>query len=294
VVFAVHPFSTLRSKKEPGNLRVLQWNVARFDQMNRKRPGGTYRLKMMDYIKQKNADIVCLQEFLISGNSKLLEQNIPYFRDTLGFRYHYYRRDHKRWDGLYELGLVIFSKYPIIDTGHIRYQGPDSLRASESLLHADINVNGQRIRVFNTHLQSLLMDGDDYFVIKRLVKAEDHAVDKSLSVIKKFRRAYQFRSNQAEVLRRELDESPYPEILCSDFNDIPNSFTYFKVKGDRNDTFLEKGFGIGRTFSSLSPTLRIDYIMTDKVFTVTGYNVTKKPWSDHYPVVADLRLPTKK
>jgi endonuclease/exonuclease/phosphatase family metal-dependent hydrolase len=293
-VFAFHPFSSFNIKKEENTLRVMQWNVARFDQMNRKRPGGTFRSKMLDYIKEQNADVLCIQEFLESGNPREMEENIPYFTKELGFTYHYYARDHRRWDGLYELGIIIFSKYPIADTSHIRFAGPDSLKADESLIHADINVNGQMIRVFTTHLQSLLMSGDDYFVIKRLVKAEDQAVEKSMGVAKKFRRAYLFRSKQAELLRRELDESPYPEILCSDFNDVPNSFTYFKVKGDRQDAFLKKGFGIGRTFSSLSPTLRIDFIMSDTQLEVTQCKKTKKPWSDHYPLVADFKLPQKK
>ena len=42
--------------------------------------------------------------------------------------------------------------------------GEDSLNPGESLIHVDVNVNGQRIRVFATHLQSLRFDGNDYGV----------------------------------------------------------------------------------------------------------------------------------
>ena len=80
------------------------------------------------------------------------------------------------------------------------------------------------------------------------MKVEDSAVTKSMGILKKFRRAYLFRSKQAELVRRELDSSPYPPILCGDFNDLPNSFTYFKIKGDRTDAFLRRGFGVGSTF----------------------------------------------
>jgi endonuclease/exonuclease/phosphatase family metal-dependent hydrolase len=58
-----------------------------------------------------------------------------------------------------------------------------------------------------------------------------------------------------------------------------------------NDAFLQKGFGIGRTFSSLSPTLRIDYILTSKQFSVKQFNRVIKDYSDHYMIVADLKLP---
>lgn len=88
-----------------------------------------------------------------------------------------------------------------------------------------------------------------------------------------------------------MDDSPYPVILCGDFNDIPNSFTYFKIKGDYNDAFLKSGFGIGRTFASLSPTLRIDFILADKKLRVSQFKKTKLYYSDHYPLVADFILP---
>ena len=56
------------------------------------------------------------------------------------------------------------------------------------------------------------------------------------------------------------------EVSGKDVNGY--SYTYFTVRGDMQDAFLKKGFGIGRTFSALSPTLRIDYIFADKNFKI--------------------------
>ena len=56
------------------------------------------------------------------------------------------------------------------------------------------------------------------------------------------------------------------------------------------DAFLKKGFGIGRTFSNLSPTLRIDYIFADKNFKVKQFTRQVKKLSDHYMLVADVEL----
>jgi endonuclease/exonuclease/phosphatase family metal-dependent hydrolase len=61
-----------------------------------------------------------------------------------------------RW-GVYHAGAAIFSKYPIIDSMRIQYNGPRKERAAESLIAIDINVNGKMARVFTTHLQSLLL-----------------------------------------------------------------------------------------------------------------------------------------
>ncbi len=290
-MFALHPFSFFSVEKPAGALRVMQWNVSRLDQMNPKRPGGTYRQPILDFIKTMNPDVLCMEEFLESNNPQEFDENIPYFKNILKYPYYFFARDHRRWDGVYEHGVIIFSKYPIIDTLRLRYSGPDSLRAAESLVHADIDVNGKRIRVFATHLQSLRFGGNDYNVIGSLAKGENDAVNKSKGVLKKFRMGYYLRSKQAELVRREKDISPYPTILCGDFNDVPNSFTYAKVRGDDNDAFLEKGFGIGRTFASLSPTLRIDYILTSNKIDVLQCKKTKLKYSDHYPLVADIKLP---
>lgn len=290
-VMGVHLFKGFDEKKAEGSVRVMHWNVSRFDQMNVKRPGGNYRQGILDFIRKMNPDIVCLAEFLESNNPREFKQNIPYFRDSLHYPYHFFAPDYRRWDNVYMHGVAIFSRYPLLDTQRIRFTGADSTKSGESLLHADADVNGQRIRVFATHLQSLRFDGNDYSVFKDVAKAENGAVDKSKGVLRKFRQAYFLRSKQAEIVKREMDASPYPSVLCADFNDIPNSFTYDKIRGHHKDAFLSAGFGLGRTFAALSPTLRIDYILADPEIEVLQFKKTVLGYSDHYPLVADLRLP---
>jgi endonuclease/exonuclease/phosphatase family metal-dependent hydrolase len=278
-VFAVHPVGPFNETKATGSLRVMQWNVARLGQMNKRDDAISDRTAILACIKKMDPDVLCMEEFLESNNARKMDANIPYISQQLNYPYYFFARDHRRRDRLYDHGVIIFSKYPLIDTMRIRYAG------------ADINVNGQFIRVFATHLQSLHFDGDDYDVLKNIAKAEDSAVEQSKSVLKKFRYGYSLRHKQAELVRNELDKSPYPEIICGDFNDVPNSFTYFKIKGNRNDAFLKKGFGIGRTFASLSPTLRIDYMMAAKKLEVLQFKKIRLYCSDHFPLIADFKLP---
>ena len=109
-------------------------------------------------------------------------------------------------------------------------------------------------------------------------------------IISKFRRSYGLRSLQADLVRQHLDSSKYPEIICGDFNDVPNSYTYFTIKGERQDAFVRKGFGLGRTFIFISPTLRIDYMLPSREFEVLQYKKVKLPYSDHFPLVSDFRF----
>lgn len=291
--FAPHPFSNFEMTKPAGSIRVMQWNVARWDEMKKywAPDKKSKRLKMFDYIRQHQVDILCVQEYFEPNDIKEFEPNTRYLIDSLGFKYHYFAVDHVRWDSVYKTGVAIFSKYPIVDSFRMRYGGPDSLKNNESFIYTDIQVKDQKIRVFTSHLQSMLFGGRDYQKLRELKETTDSVVEKSKGIVKKFRRAYELRLHQVGKIKPYLDNSPIPEIFCGDFNEVPTSYIYHQLKGDRQDAFTKKGFGIGRTFSSLSPTLRIDYILADPAWEVLQCKRDRVPLSDHFPVIADLRIP---
>jgi endonuclease/exonuclease/phosphatase family metal-dependent hydrolase len=278
-----------KEEKPEGSIRIMTWNVTWFDeQLKADKSRVSYRNKMLDFIKEKQPDVLCFQEYF-EPHSKRYPYNNKKDITNLGYPYSMVVYDYTGWKTAWQTGVAIFSKYPIIDSVHIKYPGPLNFRAAESLIGTDINFNGQTIRVFTTHLQSVLFKSKDYRNIE-LIKSGDSMIEASKSVALKLAQGYKFRSQQVKIVRQQLDSSPYPEIICGDFNDVPNSYTYFKIKGDRKDSFTQAGKGIGRTFATLAPTLRIDYIMTDPKFTVKQYVRHFVPYSEHYPVIADLTL----
>lgn len=292
-LFGFNPFTNFIKKKPPGSFRVLTWNVSRWDEMNKQANKGTSnRLKMFEFIQQQDADIICFQEFFESRRPDLFDFNIPYITARLNYPYYYFARDHVPANGVYEHGVALFSRYPIVDTFRLRYPGPDSLKGTESLIRATIDIDGQKINVFTTHLQSFLFSGKEYRGLKNIKRADDKdsIVEASKGIIAKFRRSYGMRSLQADLVSKQLDSSIYPEIICGDFNDVPNSYTYFTIKGDRQDAFVNRSFGLGRTFVFISPTLRIDYILADRRFEILQYKKTKLPYSDHFPLMADFKI----
>ncbi len=88
----------------------------------------------------------------------------------------------------------------------------------------------------------------------------------------------------------EIRQSPYPVMVCGDFNDTPNSYAYFKIRDGLQDAFHSKGFGIGATYAGISPTLRIDYIFLDRRFRVNYFDRIRKELSDDYPILANVSL----
>jgi endonuclease/exonuclease/phosphatase family metal-dependent hydrolase len=285
-----HYGKDVQKQKPEGSLRVLTWNVSWFDeQLKADKSRTSYRKKMMDFIADQQPDVLCFQEYFEPRN-KRYQFNTRADIVKLGYPYRVVAFDYTGFKSAWQTGIAIYSKYPIVDSIHIRYPGPLMYRAAESLIGADINVDGKRVRIFTTHLQSVLFKVNDYRNIEIIKSASDSMLTASKSVALKLAQGYKYRSQQVEIVRHQLDSSPYPVIICGDFNDVPNSYTYFRIKGNRKDAFTQAGRGIGRTFSNLAPTLRIDYIMTGTQFDVQQYSRQFVPYSEHYPVIADLTL----
>lgn len=289
--FALHAGRGFKQEKPANSLRILTWNIRSFDDfITRKKGASGHKPHMMEFIGQQNADIVCLQEFVESRNPKE-QSNIKYIQSTFNYPYAYFSHDHIRYDRLSEGGVVIFSRYPIVDSAHLTYSKSDDKETNESLISADIKVGNDTFRMTTTHLQSVLFHNKDFHDIEIIKNVDDSILQASKSIAKKLGFASRHRGDQAEEARRFLDKSPYPGVICGDFNDVPNSYTYFTIRGGWQDAYINTAFGIGRTYVHISPTLRIDYILAHPGIKVLQCRKFSLPWSDHSPVLADCQLP---
>jgi len=285
VAFAFNIPKDFLHQKGANTLRVLQWNVASWDESGKEYSGEkSYRWEMIDVVKKQDADILCFEEFFEPRDTSFYKSNILAMR-KMGYASHFFVKSANE-NGDSHSGIAIFSKYPFIDSAYYSFSEDNS---NENLLYADIKVNDKIFRIFATHLQSVHFEKSEYQSINSIKHAHKSGLRDSRTIISKLKKGYVSRYNQAELVSEKIKESPYQSLICGDFNDVPNSNTYFKIKGNFQDAFLQKGTWIGRTFRFISPTLRIDYILPDKKFEVTQYQRIKVPYSDHYPVEADLK-----
>jgi endonuclease/exonuclease/phosphatase family metal-dependent hydrolase len=290
--FGFNPATHDFTHKDSASIRIMTWNVRRWDEFNTKKIGAAgHRLPMLELVGRQQADILCFQEFYEPSDTA--KSNIRYIRKKLQFPYYYFWKDYHFKFNKYETGLIIFSKYPIVNTSRT-YFNADTIMKTESVIAADINVNGKMIRVFTTHLQSVLFKPKDFRNVEIIRNAEDSILQASRSLAKKLKEALGVRGYQADTVRRQLDASPYPLVICGDFNDVPNSYTYFHIRGSLQDAFISKCFGIGRSYIFISPTLRIDYILPSKDFLILQTMTVPSPFSDHHAVLTDLRLQDRK
>ena len=284
-VFSFHFRQPFSAPKQPNSLRILHWNVESWDDSNDKSKTASYKPQMFELLKKENADVLCFEEY---SDRKRLGDSHSNAVTIMKMGYPYYlfaATDKEKVHS--QQGVIIFSKYPIIDSATFNYGENTN---AEHLIYADIKVGEKTVRVFTTHLQSVRFESSDYESLSRLKHAQDPGYHDSRTIVSKLKKGYVHRYEQAQLVRGKINESPYPVILTGDFNDVPNSSTYFIIKGDLQDTFLKKGAFIGRTFRYISPTLRIDYILADTSFKVNQFRVIHVPYSDHYPIETDLQL----
>lgn len=283
VMFGWRISPAITEKKKEPYLRVVSWNIRSLTGLARNQEARKLtRTELAASILKFNPDVICLQEFNHTEGADPEKNNLALF--TKAYPYHYFSKDYQRNNGKYQSGCIIFSKYPIIGTGQTKYP------VAESLIYADIVKGQDTLRIFNTHLQSFKFKDADYSDLEKIREQDEEALRASKNIIRKMRLAFRRRGVQAGIVRDELDKSPYPSLLCADFNDVPNSYTYFHIKKNWQDAFLKKGFGIGRTFISLAPTLRIDHILVDPKFEVRSFDMIDEGLSDHIMLISDLQL----
>jgi len=292
VMMAFHIPGNFEEHKTSATLRVLTWNLSAWGQSNAAdQKKSNNQEQMIGLVNKINADIVCFQEYVYYNNKKMQDSILPALKGN-GYQYSYFvptKFNEHLYKTTWLQTTIIISKYPIVDTSHLFYTDEQLI---EPLIYADINVNGQIIRVFTTHLESVRLVRRDANGLRNWKQPFRGTLGALRLMAYKLRNAYKARDLQAETLNKKIKESPYPVIVCGDFNDVPNSYTYFTVKGKLQDAFINKGSGFGKSLAMVPVLpLRIDYILADKKFDATQCNVIEASYSDHYPIVADLTLP---
>ena len=107
-------------------------------------------------------------------------------------------------------------------------------------------------------------------------------------IVNKVKQAFPEREKQTDKVIEHIKNTPFPVIVCGDFNDSPTSYSYRTIKGDLTDTYVESGSGFGRTYIGEFPSFRIDYIFADTTFISSSYKTNAVELSDHHPISVQL------
>jgi endonuclease/exonuclease/phosphatase family metal-dependent hydrolase len=112
----------------------------------------------------------------------------------------------------------------------------------------------------------------------------------SQSIYKKIEKSATHRGLEADLVSNIIENTHHPKIVCGDFNSIPSSYVYFRIRQNMKDAFLEKGLGIGPTYIGTFPILRIDYLLHSSKIETQSFENIQVNYSDHYPLFANFKL----
>lgn len=287
-VIAVHTPKEFVITKPAGSLRIMQWNcmqIAGADKGVQKYQ--QERFEAVEWLRIYKPDILTLQDFQ-NYESEYMRSSIALLRDTLGYKYYYFKPayiEQTPWGKSCD-GVAIFSKLPLTDSGSIQYSGK---RYPSYIAWATVLFNKKPLRLATTHFTSMnLNSGKLSADTLSYVQKPDSAVLKTGSKWKKLQYYQPYHVQQAKMLSTFLDTSSLPVILGIDMNSVPSSYVYKQVKGNRKDAFLEEGTGLGATYFSRLPNLRIDYLFTNEVFEVNQIERGYLRLSDHLFLLVDV------
>ncbi|MHB1392888.1 MAG: endonuclease/exonuclease/phosphatase family protein [Clostridia bacterium] len=202
---------------------------------------------IVETIKNSGAEIIALQEVERFSVRTKFQDQIGYIADKLSMQY-VFGKSVNILNGQY--GNAILSKYPIeeYEVRELPSEGEKRI-----LLKARLNVLGNKISFYNTHLG-----------------------------LKQSERDMQIE----EIVRITGDDNNF--LLTGDFNaKVDKLGAITKVLRDcasyeDNDSKV--------TFENEGLSERIDYIFTPKAFDIKAYDVLKSHASDHYPVVSIIKF----
>lgn len=258
-------FKTNTSTEE---LKIMSYNVRLFNK-NKNILEPKIKEKIIDLIEKENPDIICFQEFDADSISR--------------FNKIYNYKNYSQKNSL----LSIYSKYQIIEDSNNKSIKKNIGNMKNTFIFSDIIMKKDTVRIYNIHLASNWFNESEYDFMQNPNK-EDLKTG-TISIIKRMKKSYLKRSIQVEIIKEHINKSPYPVIICGDFNDTPLSYAYNHIKGELVDAFNSSGKGIGSTLTEI-PSLRIDYILHDKNFESSNYKKINKRFSDHFAISCELNL----
>jgi endonuclease/exonuclease/phosphatase family metal-dependent hydrolase len=261
------------SKPEGKTLRILTYNIMGLSYSS---PFEIARAdSLFNHIHKLKPDVVCLQELSYVNRNKSLLQKL---QKECGLKYFYTSFDVNWRHANVEAGVgqAILSRYRLFNFRHVLVVRG----SSNGAISTDVCYGDDTLSLINVHFQSIGLSKREY---NSSGSAKGYE-----STVTKVRNAFLRRGRQVDQVKKAAEEVRHPLIICGDFNDTPQSYTYHTMSGGMLDTWLENNFGMGSTFAGPLPYLRIDYILTPPGFGVQNSKVMHWTESDHYALMSEV------
>ena len=163
--------------------------------------------------EEQEADILCIQEFY-QDTTKEFPYLDSFHNNGLQLKSH----------------MAIYSRHPQhIDTnqGQLYLNGE---KMNNTCIYSDILIKGDTIRVYNIHLASNWFNQSDYAFIQNPKK--EKIKEGIIGITKRMKESYKKRAEQVNVIKKHMDASNHPLIVCA--LDFFHFHTNFSIKDRSN------------------------------------------------------------
>ncbi len=260
-----------------GSIKVLSYNTLSFAEGQTDSEGVNL---VLAYLKQQDADIVCLQEAMPNGQIReqmdsLLHAQYPFMRCMV----------HPAGSN----AVLVLSKFPILHSELVPYESKGNMTAAFTL-----SIDGKKVLLLNNHLETTGLSIEERHEFKSLVKGNmdtDKAERTSKLLFVKLGESAKRRAPEAEAVARYVRQHRGESIiLCGDFNDGPISYAHHVVAKELTDCFVASGNGLGISYNRGGFYVRIDNIMCSADWEPCWCRVDNEiAASDHYPIICRLK-----
>lgn len=244
-------------------LKVVSWNT-------RYTGGKDGREGFEEYIRNLDADIICLQETNMGGKDW---EDFRKELEGMGYEYHE------------EKSHVLLTRLHILQTDTISYES----RSNGSQWYL-LKSEKDTILVINNHLESNHITNE---IKEEYVDVLDNpgyqrAKESGRSILSLMAQSAHFRGKQTKALCEFLEEHQGQHvILCGDLNDTPISYACQSFSRRLKSAFRDSGRGIGVSYNQKGFWVRIDHIFFSKEGTSHQTFIDSSiDISDHYPIVS--------
>jgi endonuclease/exonuclease/phosphatase family metal-dependent hydrolase len=206
---------------------------------------------VMEVVRNADPDILFIQEYRDSDKTP------DSFRDEL----------FPEGDFVLTFQNAVFSKHPLRDEEWVEVDG------NRSIQKITAEVGDTEVTICNVHFPVVVpltrYHMEQYGILGNALDKQRIGREKLLKIV---------------------DDRTRPTIIAGDFNAAPHTMLVRMLQKKAQDSFLVCGAGLGNTFDSKLPIVRIDYVFVSDEFTVYSHEVLDKKASDHRPVVVRVSL----
>jgi len=188
----------------PYEIKVLSYNIFLRPPLIKNNADDFKNERLAEFMRSQldRFDIICLQEMFNLANYR--QRLLLMIAHERGFTYYAKSVDPQWFSGKFiDAGLVILSKYPILETDGMIYKAGNQIDgwAAKQVIYAKVQVSPTFfVHVFTTHMQASYYD--------------NHA---SINLVNDKARATQVQE-MADFIKQKTDGSPYPVLITGDFN----------------------------------------------------------------------------